>query len=65
MLEVCDDGSGFPPGFDPAKSANLGLNLIEQMSRWDLRGQTKYFNHEGGGCVHVTFPLPKQQKVVA
>lgn len=66
MLEVCDDGSGFPPDFNPAKSANLGLSLIEQMSRWDLRGQTRYFNHNGGGgCVHVTFPLPKQQKVVA
>jgi len=59
-LQVCDDGSGFPPDFDPNVSANIGLNLIERMSRWDLQGETKYFNQSGGGCVHVTFPLPQQ-----
>jgi len=65
MLEVCDDGTGFPPDFDPATSANLGLNLIERMSRWDLQGETRYLNRSEGGCVHVTFPLPPQQLAVA
>jgi PAS domain S-box-containing protein len=57
-LEVCDNGAGFPPGFDPEKSASIGLELIEQMSHWDLRGETRYINLEDGrgGCVQVVFP---------
>lgn len=58
-LAVCDDGPGFPPDFDPKKAANTGLELIESMGRWDLRGQIAYENRaEGGGRVTVTFPLP-------
>ena len=57
-LEVCDDGVGFLPDFDPVKSANVGLSLIEQISRWDLRGNAAYNNRPGGGaCVTVTFPM--------
>lgn len=60
-LEVCDNGAGFPADFDPATSANIGLNLIDRISHWDLRGKTSYFNRDDGACVHVTFPLPQQQ----
>ncbi len=57
-LEVCDDGPGFPPDFDPRRAANTGLELIESTARWDLRGELVYENREqGGGRVVVTFPL--------
>src|SRR5262249_36677199 len=38
-LEVSDNGPGFPEGFDPRKAANTGLDLIESMGRYDLRGE--------------------------
>jgi len=49
-LEVCDDGEGFAPDFDPETEANTGLELIENISRYDLRGQTSYENREQGGA---------------
>lgn len=58
ILEICDDGTGFPADFDPRKAANTGLQLIESTARWDLGGDVKYDNHGlGGGRVMVTFPL--------
>lgn len=57
-LEVGDDGPGFPPGFDSAKAANTGLELVESIGRWDLGGQIAYENRpEGGARVRVTFSL--------
>ena len=57
-LEICDDGNGFPEGFDPRRDSNTGLQLIESTARWDLRGDVKYDNHGlGGGRVSVTFPI--------
>ena len=58
-LVVMDDGPGFAPDFDPVNAANTGLELIENISRWDLNGKTSYTNSpEGGGCVTLIFPLP-------
>ena len=58
LLEVYDDGPGFPQNFDPKKSANTGLELIESLSRWDLRGEVFYENPKsGGGLVRVVFPI--------
>jgi PAS domain S-box-containing protein len=57
-LSVADDGSGFPPDFDPLAAANTGLELVESMARWDLGGETRYETRpEGGGLVVVRFPL--------
>ena len=58
VLKICDDGDGFPDGFDPRTAANTGLQLIESAARWDLGGDVKYDNHGlGGGRVVVTFPI--------
>ena len=58
-LEVCDDGPGFPHGFNSITAANTGLELVESIGRWDLGGQVAYENRqEGGARVRVTFPLP-------
>jgi len=61
VLQVMDDGQGFPPGFQPSEAANTGLDLVESLSRWDLGGQTHYENRpEGGACVRVIIPVRKQ-----
>ncbi len=59
VLEVCDDGPGFPAEFDPITSANTGLELVESLVRTDLVGRACYENRTwGGGRVRVTFALP-------
>ncbi len=58
-LEICDDGPGFPPDFNPRKAANTGLELIDSTGRHDLRGEIAYTTRdEGGARVIVTIPLP-------
>ena len=58
ILQVSDDGPGFPAGFDPLVAANTGLELIETIARLDLRGDVVYGNRpEGGAQIIVTFPL--------
>jgi len=65
VLKVSDDGPGFPPGFDPASSANTGLDLIDNLSRWDLGGMARYENRpEGGARVIVYVPLKPQPNLV-
>jgi PAS domain S-box-containing protein len=59
-LEVCDDGPGFPEGFNPLTAANTGLELIDSLSRLDMRGTVTYENRpEGGARVVVEFPVTK------
>ena len=59
VLEVCDDGEGFPVGFDPRRAANMGLELVESLVRTDLRGNSCYETRDlGGGKVTITFALP-------
>lgn len=61
-LVIMDNGPGFPPDFNPDTAANTGLELIESMARWDLRGDVRYENRpEGGAKVMVIFPLPVQE----
>jgi PAS domain S-box-containing protein len=58
VLDVCDDGAGFPPGFDPVRSANVGLELMENLSQWDLAGTVEYTTRPGGGGrVIIRFPV--------
>lgn len=55
QLTVCDNGPGFPPGFDPSSASHTGLEMVTMISRWDLGGQATYRNRpEGGACVGVT-----------
>ncbi len=56
-MEVCDHGPGFPSDFDPERAANTGLELINNLSRWDLSGTVSFTNRpEGGGRVCLQFP---------
>lgn len=62
-LIVRDGGPGFPPSFDPSLAANTGLELVTNLSRWDLGGSIAFMNRkEGGAEVAVEIPLtPAQQ----
>ena len=58
ILEVCDDGPGFTTGFDPKTDANTGLELIENIARYDLQAETSYLNRpQGGARIVLTFPI--------
>jgi two-component sensor histidine kinase len=60
-VTVCDNGSGFPEDFDPAKAANTGLELVNNLVRWDLSGRVTFGNQpQGGGQVSVTVPIDHQ-----
>ena len=60
VLEVSDDGPGFPEDFDPRGGTSAGLDLVESLTRWDLGGTVEYGNQpSGGGVVRVSIPLPQ------
>lgn len=60
-LTVRDAGKGFPPGFDPRKDAHIGWNLILSLACHDLQGSIDFTTpSEGGACIAVTFPVPKE-----
>ncbi len=64
VLIVTDDGPGLPEGFDPVRSANTGLSLVGNLSRWDLKGLVRYENSPAGGAkITVTFPLSAPQEI--
>lgn len=63
ILEVSDDGNGFPMGFQPLEAANVGLDLVESLVRTDLKGRSVYSNRpQGGGQVTILFPLPPDEE---
>lgn len=63
-LEVCDDGPGFPDGFDIQTSANTGLSLVDSLVSTDLQGNIFFARSDNdGGSVRVTFQIPAQELV--
>ena len=53
-----DRNSAALPDFDPTTAANTGLELIENLVRWDLGGSVEFGNQlQGGAQVSVTIPL--------
>ena len=57
-LEVRDDGTGPPPGFDILAAETLGLRLVASLTS-QLRGVVKAVSPDGGGlAVTVDFPAP-------
>ncbi len=62
QLSVCDEGPGFPEGFDLTAQPHTGMELIRSICRTDLQGELSFTNRpEGGACVMVTFPIPTQE----
>lgn len=60
-LAVLDHGSGFPADFNAAAASHTGLDLVDNLARWDLAGELTFSNsQDGGGMVVVRFPLNRQ-----
>jgi PAS domain S-box-containing protein len=56
-VTVCDDGPGFPEGFDVRTAANTGLELVDSLARLDLGGKVTFSNQaQGGAQVTLHFP---------
>jgi len=56
VLTVRDHGTGFPIGFVPAMYDDTGIELVQSLAGWTLRGRVRYENApDGGACVTVTF----------
>lgn len=61
VLEVRDQGPGFPNLFDAATAANTGLELVQTLAHLDLQGEIRFENREGGGGQAVVeFPIPNR-----
>ncbi|WP_459870927.1 histidine kinase dimerization/phosphoacceptor domain -containing protein [Endothiovibrio diazotrophicus] len=54
-LVVADDGIGLPPGFDCENAPSLGLRLVTQLTRHQLRGRV-VIDLERGSEFRVLFP---------
>ncbi|WP_137158131.1 histidine kinase dimerization/phosphoacceptor domain -containing protein [Rhizobium sp. FKL33] len=46
LLEVQDNGGGYPEDFDPSTSRQLGFRLIQSFAD-GLRGEARFFNRDG------------------
>jgi two-component sensor histidine kinase len=57
ILEVHDDGPGFPVGFCVEEQGQQGLLLVKALCRFDLNGEMRCQNDMQGGVVTVTFPV--------
>lgn len=58
ILEICDDGPGFPEDFDPAQATSTGMEIVQNLTRLDLRGKVRFENlPQGGAKAIVTLPV--------
>ncbi|MHB8618119.1 MAG: sensor histidine kinase [Chloroflexota bacterium] len=58
VIEIIDDGQGFPAGFDLDRDANLGLQIVRTLVKEDLRGNLNLDNENG---VRATIAFPRKQ----
>jgi two-component sensor histidine kinase len=60
-LEVVDDGVGVPDDFEPARDANLGLQIADTLVSTELGGTltVERVSPEGGTRARVSAPLPR------
>lgn len=59
VLDVDDNGVGFPPGFSPASRSSFGWELV-RMLVGQLSGKLE-LTSAGGAHVRITFPVPAVQ----
>ncbi|HUZ77377.1 MAG TPA: histidine kinase dimerization/phosphoacceptor domain -containing protein [Chloroflexota bacterium] len=58
---VRDDGIGMPPGFDPESAPSLGMRIVRNLVRTDLKGRFE-LHTEAGTVATIAFPVaPKLQ----
>ncbi len=57
LLEVRDDGVGFPPDLEPENPSTLGLRLVQGLLEHQLEGSLEVASHEGTAFT-FRWPLP-------
>lgn len=60
VLEVRDDGTGLPDGFDPAVGHSLGLHLIRSLSR-QVDGVYEFLPASPGTLARLTLNVPPKK----
>lgn len=60
VLEVRDDGTGLPDGFDPAVGRSLGLHLIRSLSR-QVDGVYEFLPASPGTLARLTLNVPPKK----
>lgn len=60
VLEVRDDGTGLPDGFDPAAGHSLGLHLIRSLSR-QVDGVYEFLPASPGTLARLTLNVPPKK----
>ena len=55
VIEVADDGAGFPNGFDPDTGSGLGFHLIRALAR-RLEALVEFETRPDGLCFRLTLP---------
>ena len=53
VLEVRDDGKGFPVNFNPALESNTGLKVVQELSATDFDCQPTFERQTVGSCVAI------------
>jgi two-component sensor histidine kinase len=55
-VEVRDNGIGLPDDFDPERSGSLGMRIIRNLVRTDLKGRIE-LRSDGGTLARIVFPV--------
>ena len=58
VIEIIDDGAGFPTGFDLERDSNLGLQIVRTLVKEDLRGDLAFANGDG---VRARLSFPRKR----
>jgi two-component sensor histidine kinase len=58
LIEIIDDGEGFPTGFDLERDSNLGLQIVRTLVTEDLRGSLTFENGDG---VRARLAFPRKR----
>ncbi|HEX6510923.1 MAG TPA: histidine kinase N-terminal domain-containing protein [Chloroflexota bacterium] len=58
VIEIIDDGAGFPAGFELERDSNLGLQIVRTLVKEDLRGQLTFQNGQG---VRARLSFPRKR----
>ena len=54
-IDYCDNGVGYPEGFDPAHADSLGMTLVNILTK--QLGGTVNIRNDNGACYSTEFPL--------
>lgn len=60
LVTVSDDGAGLEPGFSMSEKSNLGLEIVQTLTRNELHGELTFSNNQPGTRVEIIFPRPSK-----